>query len=37
LIAIELVKKHGVAFAVIARRVGVSAAAAVKINKRTGQ
>ncbi len=37
LIAIGLVKKHGVALAEVARRVGVSTAAVSKIIKRAGQ
>ena len=37
LIAIGLVKNHGVALAEVARRVGVSAAAASKIIKRASQ
>ncbi len=37
LIAIGLVKKHGVALAEVARRVGVSTAAVSKIIKRASQ
>ncbi len=37
LIAIGLVKNHGVALAEVARRVGVSTAAVSKIIKRAGQ